>query len=69
MGGGVGENASSEHRWWNRSEVMKSENWLSKSSTIVCVANEFHVGKSLITRINCPDILKHDILAGLIPGQ
>lgn len=45
------------------------ENWLSKSSTIVCVANEFHVGKSLITRINGPDILKHDILAELIPGQ
>jgi hypothetical protein len=27
MGGGVGENASTEHRRWNRSEVMKSENW------------------------------------------
>jgi hypothetical protein len=25
MGGGVGENASSEHRWWNQGEVMKSE--------------------------------------------
>jgi hypothetical protein len=27
MGGGVGENASLKHRWWHRSEAVKSRDW------------------------------------------